>query len=182
MYTSPQQFAATNKAGVDAMFTIVQAQFAAFERLSVLNFNTTKAAFEDSVKQSKALLAVKDPQEFLSLSSASAQPALEKAIAYSRSVYEVATQTQAEVTKLAETRAAEMNKTVSALLEKLTQNAPAGSDVAVTAVKSAMAAANSAYDSFTKAVKQATDMAEANVTAATTRVVKQAEKQTSKKK
>ena len=176
MYATPEQFAATSKASVDALFTIAQAQFAAFERLAVLNFNTTKAAFEDSVNQSKALLSAKDPQEFVNLSAASAQPALEKAIAYSRGVYELATQTQAEVTKLAETRAAEMNKTVGSLLEKLTQNAPAGSDVAVTAVKSAMAAANSAYDSFTKVVKQATDMAEANVTAATTRVVKQAGK------
>jgi len=32
----------------------------------------------------------------------------------------------------------------------------------------------SAYDSFNKVVKQATDIAEANVTAATTHVVKQA--------
>lgn len=172
MYTTPEKFAAANRAGFDSLFTIAHAQFAAFERLSALNFNTTKAAFEDSVNQSKALLSVKDPQEFIALSTASAQPGLEKAIAYSRGVYEIATQTQAEVTKLAETRAAEMNKTVGALLEKLTQNAPAGSDVAVNAVKSAMAAANSAYDSFTKTVKQATDMAEANVTAATTRVVK----------
>lgn len=182
MYATPEQFAATNKAGVDALFIFARAQFAAFERLSVLNFNTTKAAFEDSVKQSKALLSVKDPQEFISLSTASAQPALEKAIAYSRGVYEVATQTQAEVTKLAETRAAEMNKTVGTLLERLTQNAPAGSDVAVTAVKSAMAAANSAYDSFTKAVKQATDMTEANVTAVTARATKQTAKKAGKKK
>src|SRR3990167_8961214 len=140
MYATPEQFAAANKASVDALFTIAQAQFAAFERLSALNFNTTKSAFEDGVNQAKALLSVKDAQELVSLSAASAQPALEKAIAYSRNVYEVATQTQAE---------------------------PAGSDVAVAAVKSAMAAANSAYDSFTKVVKQATDMAEANVTAAT---------------
>jgi phasin family protein len=176
MYATPEQFAATNKASVDALFTIAHAQFAAFERLSALNFNTTKVAFEDSVNQAKALLSVKDAQEFVNLSAASAQPALEKAIAYSRNVYEVATQTQAEVTKLAETQAAEMNKTVVSLMDKLTKNAPAGSDVAVAAVKSAMAAANSAYDSFTKVVKQATDMAEANVTAATATVVKDAGK------
>jgi phasin family protein len=174
MYTTPEQFAAANKASVDALFTIAHAQFAAFERLSALNFNTTKAAFEDSVNQAKALLSVKDPQELMALTTASAQPALEKAIAYSRSLYEVATQTQAEVKKLAEGQATEMNKTVVSLMDKLNKNAPAGSEVAVTAVKSAMAAANSAYDSFTKVVKQATDMAQANVTAATTRVVKQA--------
>jgi selenophosphate synthetase-related protein len=86
----------------------------------------------------------------------------------------VATQTKDEVTKLAESQAAEMNKTVLVLLDKLSKNAPAGSDAAVTAVKSAMAAANSAYANFTKVVKQATDVAEANVAAATTRVVKEA--------
>jgi phasin family protein len=176
MYATPEQFSSANKASVDALFTIAHAQFAAFERLSALNFNTTKAAFEDSVNQAKALLAVKDAQEFVNLTAASAQPALEKAIAYSRNVYEVATQTQAEVTKLAESQAAEMNKTVVALMDKLTKNAPAGSDVAISAVKSAMAAANSAYDSFTKVVKQATEMAEANVTATTASVVKEAGK------
>jgi phasin family protein len=176
MYATPEQFVAANKASVDALFTVATAQFAAFERLSALNFNTTKAAFEDSVSQAKALLSVKDAQEFVNLTAAAAQPSLEKVIAYSKNVYEVATQTQAEVSELAETRAAEMNKTVVSLMDRLTKNAPAGSDVAVAAVKSAMAAANSAYDSFTKVVKQATDLAEANVTAATATVVKQAGK------
>jgi phasin family protein len=174
MFATPEQFAATNKAGVDALFTIAQAQFAAFERLSALNFNATKAAFEDSVNQAKALLSVKDPQEFVNLSAASAQPALEKAIAYSRNVYEVATQAQVEVKNLAEGQAAAMNKNVTSLIDNFTKNAPAGSEAAVTAIKSAMATANSAYDSFTKVVKQATDIAEANVTAATSRVVKEA--------
>jgi phasin family protein len=177
MYATPEKFAAANKASVDSLVTIVQAQFAAFERLSALNINTTRAAFEDGVKQAKALLSVKDAQEFVNLTAASAQPALEKAIAYSRSVYEVATQAQAEVTKLAETQASEVQKNVASLLDQVTKNAPAGSDFGVTALKSVMSAGNSAYDSFTKVVKQATDVAEANVTAATATVVKAAGKQ-----
>jgi phasin family protein len=173
MYATTEQFAAANKSGFDALFTIAHAQFAAFERLSALNFNTTKAAFEDSISQVKGFLSVKDPQAYLSLSAASAQPAIEKVIAYSRSLYEVANQTKAEVSKLIETQAAEANKTVATLLDKASKNAPAGSDIGVAAVKSALAAANSAYDSFTKVVKQATDIAEANVSAATDKVVKQ---------
>src|ERR1035437_4214643 len=94
MYATPEQYAAANKVGVDALFTIAHAQFAAFERLSALNFNTTKAAFEDSVNQTKALLSVKDAQELVNLGATSAQPALEKAIAYSRNVYEVATRSE----------------------------------------------------------------------------------------
>ena len=49
MYVTPEQIVATNKAGVDAFLNLAYTQFAAFEKLSVLNFNATKAAFEDSV-------------------------------------------------------------------------------------------------------------------------------------
>src|SRR5262249_61297745 len=94
--------------------------------------------------------------------------AIEKAIAYSRSVYEVAAQSQTELTKAIEAQASELNRNVVGFLDKVSKNAPAGSDVAVAAVKPALAAPNSAYDSFTKVAKQAPQIAEANFTAATT--------------
>ena len=96
-----------------------------------------------------------------------AQPALEKAIAYSKSLYEVATEANAELTRVAERRVAEWNENFVSLLDKVSKNAPAGSDVAVAAVKSMLAAANSAYDNMNKVAKQATEIAEANVAAAT---------------
>ncbi|MFA6445037.1 MAG: TIGR01841 family phasin, partial [Sterolibacterium sp.] len=101
-----------------------------------------------------------------------AQPAAEKAVAYSRSIYEIATQTQEEVSKIVESQFAEANKNVAVALDKAAKNAPAGSDVAVAAVKSAIAAANSAYDSMTKAAKQVAEITEANVAAATSATVK----------
>ena len=122
------------------------------------------------MNHTKALLNAKDVQEAVNLNVAAAQPNLDKAIAYSRSVYELATQQQAEATKLFEGQAGEYNKTVVGLLDKFAKNAPAGSDVAIAAVKSALAAANSAYDSFTKVAKQATEIAEANIAAATAAV------------
>jgi phasin family protein len=167
MYATPEQIAATNKAGVEALLGFANSQFAAFERLSALNFNATKSAFEESVDHAKSLLGAKDIQEFVNLNTAVAQPTLEKAIAYSRSVYELAFQAQGELAKLAEAQAAEFNKNLVGLLDKISKNAPAGSDVAVAAVKSALAAANSAYDSFNKVAKQATEIAEANFAAAT---------------
>jgi phasin family protein len=168
MYVTPEQIAATNKAGVEALLGLANSQFAAFERWSTLNMNATKAAFEDSMNHAKALLGAKDVQEFINVNAAAAQPALEKAIAYSRSIYEVAAQSQAEMTKAVEAQASELNKNVVTFLDKVSKNAPAGSDVAVAAVKQALAAANSAYDSFTKVAKQATEIAEANFTAVTT--------------
>ena len=172
MFKTPEEFAAANKASVDALLTIAQTQFAAFERLSSINFNAARAAFEDSIAQAKALLSVKDPQDLVKLGADAAQPALEKAIAYSRGMYEVATQTQAEISKLAEAQAAETNKSISALLDRLAQNAPAGSDAGVAALKSALAAANSAYGNFSKVVKQASDIAESSVGAAAGKAAK----------
>jgi phasin family protein len=168
MYLTPEQIASANKTGVEAFLGLASTQFAALERLSALNIGAAKTAFEESLGRAKALLNAKDAQDYLTLNTAASQPALEKAIAYSRSVYEVAAQTQGEMAKFLEARAAEFNKNLVGILDKVSKNAPAGSDVAVAAVKSALAAASTAYDSFNKVAKQATEIAEANFAAATT--------------
>lgn len=167
MHVTSEQIVATNKAGAEALLGFANTQFAAFERLSALNFNATKAAFDEGISHAKALLSAKDVQDVAHLTSAAAQPTLEKVIAYSRNVYEITAQTNGELAKFVETQAAEFNKNLVGLLDKLSKNAPAGSDVAVAAVKSALAAANSAYDSFNRVAKQATEMAESNYATAT---------------
>jgi phasin family protein len=172
MYTTPEQLTSANKANVETLLTIANTAFASAERLAALNLNTARVVLEDVMGNAKSLLAAKDAQELMSLQGMLAQPALEKAIAYSRSVYEIATQTQEEVNKVFETQYSELNKNLGSALEKAAKNAPAGSDVAVAAVKSAIAAANSAYDSMSKAAKQVAEMAEANVAAATSATVK----------
>ncbi|WP_398314006.1 TIGR01841 family phasin [Zoogloea sp.] len=172
MTTTPEQIVAANKANVETLLTLANTAFASAERIAALNLNTARAVLEDSVASTKALLGAKDVQELLALQTSLAQPLVEKAVAYSRSIYEIASQTQEEVSKLVEAQVAEANKTFAAALDKAAKSAPAGSDVAVAAVKSAIAAANSAYDSVTKAAKQVAEIAEANVAAATSATVK----------
>jgi len=169
---NPEQFAASNKANIETLLSLTNSAFANAERLAALNLNTARSVLEDSVSNTKALLGTKDVQELVSLQASLIQPLLEKSVAYARSVYEIASQGQEELAKVLETQLAELNKNVSSALDKAAKSAPAGSDVAVAAVKSAIAAANSAYDNFSKAVKQATEIAEANVAAATNATVK----------
>ena len=171
-FATPEQFSASNKANIETLLTIANTAFASAERFAALNLNTARAMLEDSVASAKALMSVKDVQELVSLQSALAQPSVEKAVAYSRSVYEIATQTQEELSKVFEGQYADLNKNVTSALDKAAKGAPAGSDVAVAAVKQAIAAANSAYDSMTKAAKQVAEIAEANVAAATSATVK----------
>lgn len=172
MFATPEQFAATSKSNVETLLTIANTAFASAERLAALNLNTARSFLEDSLSGSKALFAAKDVQELVSLQAAQIQPLVEKVVAYNRSVYEIASQSQEEVSKLLEGQIAELNKNVASALDKAAKSAPAGSDVAVAAVKSAIAAANSAYDSVTKAAKQVAEIAEANVAAATNATVK----------
>jgi len=68
-------------------------------------------------------------------------------------VYELATQQQAEATKLFEGRRASTTRPSSAPSTRL-RRTPAGSDVAVAAVKSALAAPTPPTNSFTKVAKQ----------------------------
>ena len=153
-------------ASMEAVLSLATNQFAAFERLANLNADAVKAVFEDSLANTRALASAKDVQEFVNLQSSFAQPAFEKAVAWSKSVYEVTTQASAELTKTAESRATEWNQNLVSMLDKAVKSAPGGSDVAVSAVKQMIAAANSAYDNFNKVAKQATEIAEANVAAA----------------
>jgi phasin family protein len=162
-----EQIVAGNTAGVEILLGIANTQFAAFEHLSALNFNATKAAFDAGVRQTKALLGAKDVHELASLYSAVAQPNMDNAIACSRGVYDLATHTQSEITKLMESQAVEFNKNIVEFLDNISKTAAAGSDIVVAAMKSALAAANSARARGAKIAKQATEMAEANFTAAT---------------
>jgi len=170
MYVTPDQLTGYGKAGFETLFTIARSNFAVYEKLAALNFNAAKGAFEDGLNHSRALLNARDVQEYVSLNTAAAQPALEKLIAYSRGVYELSAGQQAALTRIAEGQAAETSKTIAGLLDRFAKNAPAGSDVAIAAVKSAFGAASTAYDSFTKATRQATEIAEANIAAATAAV------------
>ena len=171
MFTTPEQLAAANKANVEALLTIANTTFASAERLAALNLNTARTVLEETVANAKTMMSAKDPQALMSLQASLAQPIVEKAVAYSRSVWEIMTETQEALSKVTEAQVSEVNKRIAEALEKAAQSAPGGSDVAVAAVKSAIAAANSAYDSMNKAAKQVAEIAEANVASATSATV-----------
>ncbi len=167
MYQTPEQLIALNKANLEAAVRFAGIALEGAERMLEVQLKAAKSAFADGVQQAKALAEVKDLQEFAQLKNTLAQPTLEKATSYVKSVYDVAAATQSEINKLAEEQIAEFNKHVVTGLDKIVKAAPAGSEVAVAAVKSAISAVNSAYDNLSKSAKQIAEMTQANVEAAT---------------
>lgn len=174
MITTPAQFAELNKSQMDALFALSHTMFDATEKLVDLNLAAAKATMEESAERATALMSARDVQELMALTGGLAQPAVEKLVSYSRTVYGIASGAGAEVSRIVETQVAEGNKKVTDMVEFATKNAPQGSEPAVSMLKSAVAAANTAYDTFTKATKQAVDMVESNVAAATSATVKAA--------
>ena len=172
MSTNIDKFAAANKATVDSLVAVANTALASAERITELNLNTVRSVLEDSASSTKAVLDAKDPKEAISIHASLAQPVIGKTVEYTRSIFEIATQTQGELSKQMEAQFANFQKSVADLLEKAAKSAPAGSDVAVAAVKSAIAAATSAFDNMNKAAKQVAEITEANVAAATNATVK----------
>lgn len=164
---TPEQIVASNKANVETLFGLTAKAFEGVEKMVELNLSVAKAALDESANNTQAALSVKDAQELLAMQANLFQPLAEKTSAYSRHLYDIASGTGQEFTKAFEAQSAAAQKQFAALVETSTQNAPAGSEQAVAIMKGALNAANSAYESVQKAVKQATDMAESNLAAMT---------------
>ncbi len=170
MLTAEQMIAA-QKANIETIFGLTQKAFEGVEKLVELNMQATKAAMSESANSTQALLSVKDAQELLTLQAGLMQPLAEKTVAYSRHLYDIAQGTTAEFGKAAEAQASDTQKKFMAVVDNASKNAPAGSETAVAVMKSAVSAANNAMESVQKAVKQATEMAEANFNTVTTSAV-----------
>ncbi len=177
-----EQIVAAHKANVETLFGLTHKAFEGVEKLVELNLQVAKAAVGEAAEATRAALAVKDPQELFALQSGFLQPAAEKAVAYSRHLYDIAAATNASITKVVEETAAESQRKVMAVIDTAVKNAPAGTENAVALVKSAVSAANNAYESVHKAAKQASDVAEANFQALTATAVKASQTVTSKAK
>jgi phasin family protein len=177
-----EQVLAAQKSNVQILFGLTGKAFEGVEKLVELNLQVARAALGEAGDTATAALSVKDAQELMALQAGLLQPTAEKAAAYSRHVYEIAAATNAEVAKVAEAQMADAQKKFLGLVDSASKNAPAGSENAVALMRSAVAAANNAFDSVQKAAKQAADVAEANFQAMTATAVKATSQATPKGK
>ena len=162
MALTADQMIATQKATLETLFGLTTKAFEGIEKLVELNVTAAKAAMTEAQTAAQSLMSAKDAQELLALQAGMLQPLAEKTAAYSRHLYDIAQGTSSEFGKAMESKAAEAQQNFAGMIDTATKNAPAGSETAVAVMKSAVAAANNAFESVQKAVKQASDVAETN--------------------
>ena len=176
MYSATEQFADFNKVNVAQATKLASVAMENAEKLMTLNMNAAKVVLAKGVEGATAAAAVKDVQDLLTLRAKYAETGVETATAYTRSLYEISSQAQAQFTALAEEAWATYTKDTAAWVEKATKNAPAGSETAVNAFKSTFAASTAAFDQIQKATKQVVSFADASVRAASANAAKSASK------
>ena len=168
MFEKPEDFAALGKGGLETALKFAQISMDSAERMMKLQLEAARTSFEENSKTAKALTEAKDPQQLMSLRTKLAEQSVEKMLSYSKSVYEVASATQAEVARLMEQAMTSNSKEVIEAIEKVMKAAPGGaSDAVVGAFKTAMSATQSAMENMTKAANQVTQMADSSIRAAT---------------
>lgn len=170
MFPMNEQISTATRANLETQLSILAAlsatAFESFERVVDLNLNAARTSLEDSSATARQMLTARDMQEFLSLTAAQAQPAAAKALAYSRHLANIAANAQNEFNKAAEQQIAEAGRKMSALVDDVSRNAPAGSENMIAIVKSAIGNANRGYEQFSKTTKQAVEAVEANMNSA----------------
>jgi len=151
---TPQQFIAAQQANVDVFFGVANKAFAGLEKLVALNLGVSKAALAETQQIVTKAISSGNPAELLALQAGFAQPAVEKLVAYGRSVYEIVSEVQIGVAAAAAAQGEQLQRDAQQFVESLQRSAPAGSESAIAAWNSVFSAANSTYESANKAARQ----------------------------
>lgn len=158
-----EQLTAANEAAINQLAYFAQLSLANAERFAELGLQVARESVAQATAHAQSLAGARDVNEVIALSSAAVEPAMRRAYAYTRSVYETAADTNNEVKRAIEKQAAEFNRATVAALEEAFKYAPTGSESVVENVKSAMAAAQSAYDNLASINKQIVESVEKTV-------------------
>ena len=163
MSTLMEQMTAAQKENIATSVALANIAASFAEKAMDLNVGAIKSAIANATENGKAVAEAKDVQSMTALQSQLAQPAFDAIAAYMKDSYDIMSEAQSEFSKIVEAKMTEVNKIIVSGLDQAEKNAPAGSDMAVAAMKSAVAAANQTYDAISKASKQVQEVTSATV-------------------
>ncbi|MBL8482707.1 MAG: phasin family protein, partial [Rhodocyclaceae bacterium] len=163
---SPEECAALAEANVESSVSLVNSLMVSVERIVALNLDVGRSVMEEGIARAKAMLAAKDPQALLAVHAAG-QPDVSRLVEYSRTVFDIVTQTQEDISRMIEEKVVEGGKRFTDTLQGSALAAPYPADLALAAMRQAMSGADAAYDNIGKALTQVATLAQSQLAAAT---------------
>src|SRR5438128_6376475 len=158
-----EQFTAANEAAIEQFSYFAKLSLANVEKFAQLGLGAARESVVQATKHAQALAGARDVSEVFAINSAALEPALKRAYALSRTAFESANEANDEMKRVLEKRNAELQEAAVAALEEAFRNAPPGSETVVANGKSAIAAAQSAYENMVAINKQIYDTVEKTV-------------------
>lgn len=160
-----EQLAALTRSQLEASLKLAELAGDNLEKLADVHFSSAKSVYEDSVNALRQVASMREVGEVAAFTAGAAQPVWDKTTAYARSVYEIAAAAQAQFASFVEQRVTDFNKDMVLTLDAFVRSAPAGSEGAMTGIKSAIHSANTVYETMVKAARQMASLTEANLAA-----------------
>ena len=157
------QIAATRQANLDLFFGLSSKAVEGVEKLAALNTQAIRATVSDTFDLAQKSLSVKEPQDWLALQNGATAAIAEKVQSYSRQVFDIASATQAEFARVGQAQGEAYRRQIQTVVEDATKNAPTGSEAAIAALNSAIAAANTLYETLQGAGQQAVEVTRSNL-------------------
>ncbi len=169
---TPEQLIATNKSNVQAMAAFGNNVFAGYEKLVELNLAASKAMMTESFDNLQTVAGRQRPVRVPVAANRFAAIDGREVDRVRQPRGRHPAESGAEVTKKFEDSFAESQKNLSALVENIAKNAPAGSEAAVALFKSTVSASQNAIESAQNSAKSAMATVESNYAAMTEQAVK----------
>jgi phasin family protein len=154
---TPEQLIASHKANTAALFTLTNQAFDGFSKLVELNIQAVRSALTERATYWREALSCKTPEEFLAWRTNLMQPASEQALSYSRQLADIGSSAYAGWVNAVRVQYEQHIITAQTLVDNLAKDAPAGSEVATTMLKSAFLTFSHACDIARRAVEQPTE-------------------------
>lgn len=164
-----EQLQATQKENLQVVQNLTNGLIASATKLGQLQQNAFTQLVNSQFEFTNKLFAVRDAKDFAELQNEFFSPTavLDQQLSFNREVLAVLTDSHKQVSQFAEEQVAKGSEQINEAVEKFAGQAPAGSEHAVTAFKSAVTNANQVFGQAQAATKDATTIAEQAVKQAT---------------
>jgi phasin family protein len=165
-----EQMSVAQKASAEVLMTLMRTSFEGMQRLAELNMAAARETFSSNVATVTKLAASKDVGDMARANQELARP--ERMMEYWRNVYDLVSAMQKDVTAVMQANYTQLTRSAASAIEQKKSSAVDGSDVIASVMKNMLEQTNKAFDNLTAVTSQMTNLANANIQAATTATAK----------
>jgi phasin family protein len=158
-----EQVADIRNASLERFFDLSNQALEGIGKLAALNLQTIRATLTDTFDLANKSLSVMEPRDWLALQDSLSAPMADKVQTYGRQALEIVLATQAEFARIGNTQYEACGDQLKLVVKDAAKHAPAGSEAAMTALDSAISAANTLYETLQSSGQQAIEVTRSNL-------------------